>query len=120
MVLTSLRAFSKYMENKTGLRLSPCGDPMLLSNGFSFVAPFILVFMMVSLRRKLIILSSSSSTIFLSMSSTVCLSIVSKADDMSIPVILISTSSFLVLAASYLCAQATLAVLLSGLNPLWL
>ena len=62
--------------------------------GFSFVAPFILVFMMVSLRRKRIILSSSSSTISLSMSSKVCLSIVSKADDMSIPVILISTSSF--------------------------
>ena len=102
MVLTSFRAFSKYMENKTGLRLSPCGDPMLLSNGFSFVAPFILVFMMVSLRRKRIILSSSSSTISLSMSSKVCLSIVSKADDMSIPVILISTSSFLVLAASHL------------------
>ena len=70
MVLTSFRAFSKYMENKTGLRLSPCGDPMLLSNGFSFVAPFILVFMMVSLRRKRIILSSSSSTISLSMSRT--------------------------------------------------
>ena len=48
------------MENKTGLRLSPCGDPMLLSNGFSFVTPFILVFMMVSLRRKCIILSSSN------------------------------------------------------------
>ena len=57
MVLTSFRAFSKYMENKTGLRLSPCGDPMLLSNGFSFVAQFIPVFMMVSLRRKRIILS---------------------------------------------------------------
>ena len=69
MVLTSFRAFSKFMENKTGLRLSPCGDPMLLSNGFSFVAPFILVFMMVSLRRKHIILSSSSLTISLSMSS---------------------------------------------------
>ena len=120
MVLTSFRAFSKYMENKTGLRLSPCGDPMLLSNGFSFVAPFMLVFMMVSLRRKRIILSSYSSTISLSMSSKVCLSIVSKADDMSIPVILISTSSFLVLAASHLCAHATSAVLLSGLNPLWL
>ena len=57
MVLTSFRAFSKYMGNKTGLRLTPCGDPMLLSNGFSFVASFILVFMMVSLRRKRIILS---------------------------------------------------------------
>ena len=57
MALTSFRAFSKYMENKTGLTLSPCGDPMLLSNGFSFVAQFILVFMMVSLRRKRIILS---------------------------------------------------------------
>ena len=44
MVLSSFRAFSKYMENKTGFRLSPCGDPMLLWNGFSFVAPFILVF----------------------------------------------------------------------------
>ena len=42
MVLTSFRAFSKYMENKTELRLSPCGDPMLLSNGFPFVAPLIL------------------------------------------------------------------------------
>ena len=31
----------------SGRFLSPCGDPMLLSNGFSFVAPFILVFMMV-------------------------------------------------------------------------
>ena len=120
MVLTSFRAFSKYMENNMGLRLSPCGDPMLLSNGFSFVAPFIRMFMKVSLRRKRIILSSSSSTISLSMSSKVCLSIVSKADDMSIPVILISTSSFLVLVASHLCAHATSAVLLSGLNPLWL
>ena len=73
-----------------------------------------------SLRRKRIILSSSSSTISLSMSCKVCLSIVSKADDMSIPVILISISSFLVLAASHLCAHATSAVLLSGLNPLWL
>ena len=108
------------MENKTGLRLSLCGDPMLLSNGFSFVAPFILVFMMVSLRMKRIILSSSSSIISLSMSSKLCLSVVSKADDMSIPVILISTSSFLVLAASHLCAHETSAVLLSGLNPLWL
>ena len=50
---------------------------------------------------KRIILNSSSSTISLSMSSKVCLSIVSKADDMSIPVILNSTSSFLVLAASH-------------------
>ena len=110
----------KVYGKKTGLRLSPCGDPMLLSNGFSFVAPFILVFMMVSLKRKCIILSSSSSIISLSMSSKVCLSIVSKADDMSIAVILISTSSFLVLAASHFYAHATSAMLLSGLNPLWL
>ena len=61
--ISGTSAFSKYMENITGLRLSPCGDPMLLSNGFSFVAPFILVFMMVSLRRKRIILSLSSLTI---------------------------------------------------------
>ena len=55
MVLTSFRAFSKYMENKRGLRLSPCGDPMLLSNGFSFVAPFILVFMMKLKSRNMLL-----------------------------------------------------------------
>ena len=121
MVLTSFRTFSKYMENKTGLRISPSGDPMLLSNVFFlFVSPFILVFMIMSLRRKRIILSLSSSIISLSMSSNVCLSIVSKADDRSILVILISTSSFLVLAASHLCAHNASAVLLSGLNLLWL
>ena len=96
-----------YTENNTGLRLSPCGVPMLLTKGLSFVAPLILVLMTVSLKRKRIILSSSSSTMRSIMSSKICLSIVSKAADMSIPVILISTSSFLALAASHLCVHAT-------------
>ena len=31
---TSLRAYSKYIVNRTGLKLSPCGVPTLLVNGF--------------------------------------------------------------------------------------
>ena len=112
--------FLSILKIKRDLDYLPVATLCCFRMFFSFVAPFILVFMVLSLRRKRIILSSSSSIISLSMSSKVCLSIVSKADDMSIPVILISTSSFLVLAASHLCAHATSAVLLSGLKPLWL
>ena len=114
MVLTSFRAFSKYMENKTGLRLFPCSDPMLSNSFFSFVAPFIHVFMMMSLRRKRIILSSSSSIISFSMSSKVWVSIVSKADDMSIPVILISTSSVFCLGCQPLMCPRDV-----GCAPVW-
>ena len=49
---TSLRACSKYIVNRTGLKLSPCGVPTLLVNGFGVEVPFILVSMTVPLRRN--------------------------------------------------------------------
>ena len=60
---TSLRACSKYIVNRNGRNLSPCGVPTLLVNGFDVAVSFILVSMTVPHRRKCISLCSSSSTI---------------------------------------------------------
>ena len=59
----SLRALSKYIVNRTGLKLSPCGVPTLLKDGFDVEVPFILVSMTVPLRGNCISLCSSSLTI---------------------------------------------------------
>ena len=116
---TSLRACSKNIVNRTGLKLSPCGVPTLLVNCFDVEVPlFILVSMTVTLRRHCINLCSSSSTIDFTLSMRWRLFIVSKAAGISMPEILILVSSFSAFAASHLCAHITSAVLRSGRNPL--
>ena len=65
---TSFRACSKYIVNRTELKMSPCGVPTLLVNGFNVEVPFILVSMIVPLRRNCISLCSSPSTIDFTMS----------------------------------------------------
>ena len=82
---TSLRAFSKYIVSRSGLKLSPCGVPTLFVNGFDVQVP---------LRRICISLCSSSSTIDLTISRRWRLFIVSKATDMAMPEIFIVVSSF--------------------------
>ena len=57
---TSLRACSKYIVKRTELKLSPCGVPTLLVNGFDVEVPFILASMAVPLRRNCISLCSSA------------------------------------------------------------
>ena len=91
----------------------------MLINVFVFVAPLILVFIFVLLKRKRIILSSSSFTIVAIMLSSWFLSIVSNTALMSIPEIFMMTSSFSVFAANHLWVQTTSAVLRSGRNPLF-
>ena len=94
--------------------------PILLVNFFSSFVPPILIFRQVLLRRNSTNLSSSSLMMVSSMLRRVALSIVSKAADMSIPVIVMFIFSCSVFAASHLCVHATSAVLLFGRKPLWL
>ena len=115
---TSLRACSKYIVNRTGLKLSTCGVPTLLVNGFDVEVPFILVSITVPLRRNCISLCSSSSTIDFTISSIWRLFIVSKAADISMPEILIVVSYLGAIAASHLCVHITSALLRSGWDPL--
>ena len=115
---TSLRACSKYIENRTGLKLALCGVPTLLVSGFDVEVPYSLVSMTVPLRRNCISLCSSSSTIDFTISRRWRLFIVSKAADLSMPEILIVVSSFSAFAASHLRVHITSAVLRSGRNPL--
>ena len=50
---TSVRACSKYkIVNRTGLKLSLCGVPTLLVNGFDVEVPFILLSINMPLRRN--------------------------------------------------------------------
>ena len=116
---TSLRACSKYIVNRTGLKLSPRGVPTLPVNGFDVEVSSILVSMAVPLRRNCISLFSSSSTVDFTISRRWRLFIVSKAADLSIPEILIVVSSFSVFAAGHLCVHTTNAVLQSDRNFLW-
>ena len=105
------------MLNSIGLRASPCGEPMLVVNGRELV---------LSSRTSSVVLLSSFSVMrhascpkmFLVFSSSFCLSMVSKALDMSMPRISISTSCHWVVAASHLCAQTASVVLRPVLNPL--
>ena len=86
---TSFRAFFKYKVNQTGLKLSPCGVPTLLVNGFDVEVPYILVSMTLPLRRNSISLCSTPSTIDFTILRRWRLFIVSKAADISMPDILI-------------------------------
>ena len=118
--LTSLRTFSRYTTNRIVLRLSPWGVPILFVNFFSSFVPPILIFRQVLLRKNRNNLSSSSSMMVSSMLRRVALSIVPKAADMSISVIVMFIFSCSVFAASHLCVHATFAVLLFGRKPFWL
>ena len=82
------------------------------------VAPFTLVFTTVFFRRKRIILCSSSPSVIFKISSRAALSMVSIAEDMSLPVVLISIFSALTFAASHLCVHTTSDVLRSRRNTL--
>ena len=101
-VRTSFRACSRYMVKSTAF----------------ISALFILVLMCVLLNKNCMSLSSSSSTMFFRICRRISLSMVSKAADMSIPVIFIFMFSATVFAASHLWVQTTSEVLRSGLKPL--
>ena len=116
---TSLRACSKYkIAHRTGLKLSPCGVPPLLVNGFDVEVPLILVSMNVPLRRNCISLRSSLSTVNFTLLRRWRLFIVSKAADISTPEISIVVSSFRAFFAGHLRVHIISVVVRSGRNPL--
>lgn len=89
VVLTSLRAHSRFTVNSMGLRPSPYDEPVLSANGVWMSALCILVSSTMWLRR---------------MSNIICLLIVLKATNMSVLVIFkLMWCILCVFAASYSC-----------------